>query len=138
MAPERAVFGVSSASASTAQCGKTAENLQHAGVVSGGEKVCGVGWWRGYRNRETESFGAKPSLGTSLRLPPAARASIIVLMKKFTISRSKRPLAKAATKPISKPLVAVRKAAQKPVHATRSAIRRAVRSVAEERHQANA
>jgi hypothetical protein len=34
--------------------------------------------------------------------------------------------------------VAIRKAAQKPVHATRSAIRRAVRSVAEERHRADA
>jgi hypothetical protein len=59
-------------------------------------------------------------------------------MRKSVISRSKRLAAKATAKPASKPLVAIRKAAQKPVHATRSAIRRAVRSVAEERHRADA
>lgn len=72
------------------------------------------------------------------RLPPAAPAPIILAMKKPTTSSSKQPAAKSATKSASKPLVAVRTAAQKPVHATRSAIRRAVRSVAEERHRADA
>ncbi len=90
-------------------------------------------------NRGTKAPGAKPAPGrASPRLLPGMPSPIISPMKKSTISRSKRPAAKAATKPASKPLVAVRKAAQKPVHATRSAIRRAVRFVVEERHRADA
>lgn len=87
---------------------------------------------------ERNSLGRGHPWGTSPGLPPAPPTPIILVMKKSTIGRPKRLAVKAATKPASKPLVAVRKAAQKPVHATRSAIRRAVRSVAEERHHLDA
>lgn len=83
-------------------------------------------------------FGVKLSLGSSLGLPSAPLIPIISRMKKPTNRYAQRNSSKAAAKPASKSLVAVRKAAQKPVHATRAAIRQAVRSVAKESHYVDA
>jgi hypothetical protein len=55
-------------------------------------------------------------------------------MKKPVAGPAKRPAAKAA----AKPLAPIRQAAQQPVHATRAVIRRAVRTIAQERHAADA
>ena len=71
-------------------------------------------------------------------MPSAPLIPIISRMKKPTNRYVQRISSKAAAKPASKSLVAVRKAAQKPVHATRAAIRQAVRSVAKESHYVDA
>ena len=83
-------------------------------------------------------FGVKSSLGSSRGLPSAPLIPINSRMKKSTNRYVQRISSKAAAKPASKSLVAVRKAAQKPVHATRAAIRQAVRSVAKESHYVDA